>query len=284
MALKRTEENLWRVLFDDEEVQRSLAQLDSGTPVAAQDVDIDIETETAPEKIDTPKASLGALVKRVPLFWRGAAAGFAAGAIVAWIAHPSATEVVSTPVAAVGAKLPTPATVAAPIVVEPASQAATEPATQPASLPAGEIHGSQAASAPALEAAKTEVTKPAPEEKPVAVSGDRHDDIMAAAKDKNWARVLSLAKRSKAATQSPDTAFAIAEAQRQGGTAEAALAAYSDFFKNFPSDGHADDAEFWAAEILRQQGKSAEAKALYEKVAADENSNFKKSAQKHLTP
>ena len=94
---------------------------------------------------------------------------------------------------------------------------------------------------------------------------------------------MTLAQKNKGALDA-ETAFAIAEAQRQAGTAEAALTAYTDFFKNFPSDNHADDAEFWAAEIYRGQGKHAEAKALYEKVAADPNSNFHKSAQKHVNP
>ncbi len=321
VALKRTEENLWRVLFDDEEVQRSLAQLDTRAPGEAPpaDIDIDIQTETAS---DTPRAarSVGgtsasgidwlARFNRLPRFWTGAAAGFIAGWLGAWVMRPAAAPQTPPPIVqkqapktelAKAASLPTAPTAAAneaepkasadkpaaenpadakPAEAKPADAKAEEPKAVPPTAPPHEAPPTH--EAPATPTPREVPATPPPREVPAtAQAGDRHDDILGASKDKNWRRVLTLAQKNKGPLDA-ETAFAIAEAQRQGGTAEAALVAYTDFFKNFPSDNHADDAEFWAAEIYRGQGKHAEAKALYEKVAADPNSNFRKSAQKHL--
>jgi CRP-like cAMP-binding protein len=252
VALKRTEENLWRVLFDDEEVQRSLAQLDLGGPKPAAEIEIDIDEGEVTQPIAAARVPVVAEPRDGSRFLLGAAVGFAAGVLLMWIARPAPHPVpaVTTVVAA------KPRAASLPVVALPA------PASEP-------IHVAEPEEAVAPPVAKAE-------------HAPGRDEILSAAKSGNWRVALTRVKKYKSPVPDPEIAFIGAEAQRQAGSADDALIAYLDFIKTFPSDGRTDDAQFWAAEIYRQQGKADLAKALYEQVAATVGSNFRTSAQKHL--
>jgi CRP-like cAMP-binding protein len=289
VALKRTEENLWRVLFDDDEVQRSMANLgDSlGDALEEQDKEVDPVLAAAPApvapkpvakavnasnftKTITPAAVLLTPeeaakqktlsdIMRERSFLYGVAAGFLGGIIATLLidamrAPPSAPEP-QAPVA----------------IVQPQVKPASMPASLPASAPA-----SMAASAPVEE------DEPVVAKKPKAPEGANPErDLLAEAyKAGNYKQVLSSAKKLPQPLTG-DAGFMFCDAQRQTGV-PSALQCYLDFATAEPKHGKTDDAQFWAAELLVQQGKAADARALYEKVAANEKSNFRNSAAKRL--
>lgn len=78
-------------------------------------------------------------------------------------------------------------------------------------------------------------------------------------------------------------AFAVADSQRQVGQIDKALSGYLGFRAKYPSSSRADDAAFWAADLLAQKGKRDDADKLYQVVADDPSSNFRNSAQKRLS-
>ena len=127
-------------------------------------------------------------------------------------------------------------------------------------------------------------SKAEPDAKAKPAGGAARDEFMDTAKKGNWKGALALGKKLKASgvALDPEAIFTIAEAQRIAGTGDVALAAYLDFIKTYPNDNRTDDAQFWAADIYRTQGKADQARELYQKVADTAGSNYRNSAQKHL--
>lgn len=76
--------------------------------------------------------------------------------------------------------------------------------------------------------------------------------------------------------------FLIAEAERAAGANGEALASYLAFIEKYPTNVYADDARFWAAEILLGQGKKAEAKVLYQRILASPKTRYRSSAESRL--
>ncbi|MCC6810538.1 MAG: cyclic nucleotide-binding domain-containing protein [Deltaproteobacteria bacterium] len=311
VALKRTEENLWRVLFDDDEVQKSIAQLGDAptlanagtapapvpapvpaagqTPIAAPAGSVARRslpqvaafTKTiAPAAVlsDEPKASWRTTIKE-RAFQLGAGAGFFAGVLL-------------TALVALSLRGPTPVdehTVTEPASLPasaPASQAVGEPASEPTSAPASlPTEMAQAASQeiPPLPAPASQEATPAPAPKknePKIVASPDRDALVEAYSAGKYRQVLQSAKKLQAPLDG-DAQFMICDAERHLGLPNA-LPEYLSFIKNYPDHGRTDDAQYWAADLLAQQGKIAEARALFEKVAANAGSNFKNSAVKRL--
>lgn len=77
--------------------------------------------------------------------------------------------------------------------------------------------------------------------------------------------------------------FTIAQAHRRAGDASAALAEYLAFAEAYPDNVYADDAQFWAAEILAERGQRREAAELYRAVIANPKTNLKARATKRLS-
>jgi soluble lytic murein transglycosylase len=76
--------------------------------------------------------------------------------------------------------------------------------------------------------------------------------------------------------------FIMAQAQRRGGDASAALAEYLAFAEAYSDNVYADDAQFWAAEILAERGQRSEAAELYRAVIANPKTNLRQRAKKRL--
>ena len=74
----------------------------------------------------------------------------------------------------------------------------------------------------------------------------------------------------------------LAHAQRGGGMNQAAIKNYLEFAAKFPKNIYSDDANYWAAELLLTQGKKAQARSLYEKIAANPKSSHRAEATKRL--
>ena len=293
VALKRTEENLWRVLFDDEEVQRSLAQLDLNGPQAVAEVEVDMDdaAPTAPvaaavlagPPLARPALAPGQQAPSYGVFATGLVMGFAAGICVMWLARPEPGKPATM---AIG-NLP-------PIVVPKVPEAKKEPALEATkAMPPDAQAVAQPVAPPVVPPGATKVELKA-EATPEAKADTRpatqvagapgRDEFMDAAKKGNWKGALALGKKLKASgvALDPEAIFTIAEAQRVAGSGAAALDAYLDFIKTYPSDNRTDDAEFWAADIYRTQGKADQARELYQKVADTPGSNYRTSAQKHV--
>lgn len=330
VALKRTEENLWRMLFDDDEVQKSIAQLGDlpGQQQAGDDDDITVDEEVAteqpaaatastPSPVATPvvaaasaqpaaekrhvtrtfapaavllesdaKKPWPAMVKE-QAFRFGAAAGFGGGVILTLLLSALFRDAPApVPNEPTVAKVSAPASQPASMAVAPASLPASAPASAPVAVtevPAKEPGKDVAAkeepsSQPAkkVEPVSPDVPRVAP---PRSTNPDR-DALSEAYKAGNFKEVAALAKKLPKPLD-PDGEFMRVEAERHMGVASA-LDDYLAFAKSYPNHSKADDAQFWAADFYTNQGKTAEARALYEKIAANEKSNFRTSAQKRL--
>jgi TolA-binding protein len=117
-------------------------------------------------------------------------------------------------------------------------------------------------------------------EPPKPAKSAERDAMTAAYKAGNYKEALAISKRLPQPLDG-DAAFMTCDSQRQTG-APAALDCYLEFAKSYPTHHRVDDAQFWAADLYTSQGKAKEARALYEKVAANEKSNFRTSAAKRL--
>jgi CRP-like cAMP-binding protein/TolA-binding protein len=368
VALKRTEENLWRVLFDDDEVQRSIATLGDAEAERTRAAAFHDEArEPTPElkiakpaftKTITPAAVLltpeeAAQQKKFSdlmrdrAFMVGLAVGFVGGAILTYVIDASRAKP-----AAVAASAPvTPAQVvkrAEPLKAEPSTAPvkdeaprdtvkadalkleppqAEPPQAEPPKVEGAKVEGAKVEGAKVegakvegakvegakvegakvegakvegakvegakvegakvegakVEGAKSERLKgetPKAEAKPDA--SPERELLSEASKAGNYKQVLASAKKLPQPLDA-DAAFMVCEAQRQTG-APNALQAYMTFITEHPNHGRTDDAQFWAAEMLVQQGRTSEARVLYEKVAGNERSNFRNSAAKRLQP
>lgn len=313
VALKRTEENLWRVLFDDDEVQRSLAQLDQSSPAVDAAVDAQLADQQAaagrvaevpapdarpvPTSIASEAARVApavAVAARPP--WQYATAGFVGGVAASLFVQllmpnapaPAAPQPVAqvAPVAqpdpveptAVGGPAPT---AERGVETTAAASAPSAPGPAPVETPPTEAKPAEAKPSEA-KPAETKPTEAKPAE-PAAAAKPNDTERAAlgdAYKAGQFKQVLSLARKLPAPLD-PDAAFMVADAERNTGAATA-LQSYLDFVAAQPGHHRADDAQFWAAELYTQRGMAAEAKALYEKVAANEKSNFRNSAVKRL--
>ena len=74
----------------------------------------------------------------------------------------------------------------------------------------------------------------------------------------------------------------LAHAEREAGQRELALKDYTAFIAAYPNYVVTDDAQFYAAEILVQEGKVEEARALFKAVADNPKSDFRTSAVARL--
>ncbi len=75
-----------------------------------------------------------------------------------------------------------------------------------------------------------------------------------------------------------ESEFKTAEAAHRTGRPGKALELYGAFADKYPTNVYADDALFFSAELLTGQGALTEARALFERVAADPESNLRKKA------
>ncbi len=322
VALKRTEENLWRVLFDDDEVQRSIAQLGDSVlpeedPAPAPRPRATAAASTAFTRTITPAAVLltpeEAARQRPAVSWvrersfaLGLAAGLLGGVIGTLIidAVRSRPPLVPAPALAVETSTSEAALPHAredvspfddPLTVDfdgerrletaggPITDAPNDPSVKSAPAPV-----KTAVPEPSDAPAKTEPpakAEPAPKSQPPmpdpnAPGAAERELLTEAYKAGNYKQVLQSARKLPAPLDG-DVAFMVCDSQRHTGS-PTALQAYLDFTRDYPAHHRADDAQFWAAELLMQQGKMADARPLYEKVAANEKSNFRNSAAKRL--
>jgi CRP-like cAMP-binding protein len=74
--------------------------------------------------------------------------------------------------------------------------------------------------------------------------------------------------------------FVTAQAARQAGFDDRALALYGSFCEKYPDNVYADDARFWSAKVLAGRGDLARAREFFEAVAADPRSNLRRRAAK----
>ncbi len=363
VALKRTEENLWRVLFADDEVQRSLAELDEAastdsddslpppgdstasaddgrtqppdesvqgpTTASPSDAAADgLALASSSEATDARQDASGAAPTEAAtamspqmrrLFFAGIATGAGGGVALTLFAVLLIALLRSTPVQPAPAE-PELAAITATADAsgqpkEQAEQDEDEPADaadNPTSAPQqgadvadnpGPQHDADAAEpqpqAPKVEqpqqakesgaaAAKAGTSSAnAPEEpKDEAAIADRKEmrrAMVSAFKAGKYADAVKLGRALRQKYKIDwEAEFAIAEAERNAGFAEDAIASYRAFVASYPGNLYVDDAEFWLAELLTARGKKAEAKALYQRVAADDKSNFQTSAKARL--
>jgi hypothetical protein len=76
--------------------------------------------------------------------------------------------------------------------------------------------------------------------------------------------------------------FVLAEATRLARYCPEAVQRYAGFIERFPNNTRTDDAHFWLAECLRQQGDKKGARWHYKAVLAASHSNLAKQARKRL--
>ncbi|MEE8408515.1 MAG: cyclic nucleotide-binding domain-containing protein [Myxococcota bacterium] len=76
--------------------------------------------------------------------------------------------------------------------------------------------------------------------------------------------------------------FTLAQAQRRAGYKAAALTSYLAFAEKHPKNVYADDAQFYAAEILVSGGKNERAVELYRAIIVNPKTNLKARAEKAL--
>lgn len=79
-----------------------------------------------------------------------------------------------------------------------------------------------------------------------------------------------------------ETHFILAETMRQLEHHKEAIVLYKDFMKTFAGNAFIDDAQFWLAFLLQGQGETEQAKKLYETVLANPKSKFRTAAEREL--
>ena len=288
VALQRTEENIWRALYDDNEVQRSLAELAESlepelqrpkvatAPVLAEELDIPIdEGEPGP---DMPVDEIPRPVKRRGILWPVVAAVAAIGvltvAVVLWPStdQPSAEDTVA-PSAARGP--------------EPLGRTREAGGTQAARTGTADDGAPTVESEPALAPQVAPTPRLEPQSAPtIAVPTDRkalRRMLMQEHKSAHYPEAIAagVALREHFALDW-EAELTLAHALRLGGDPATALAMYTGFLEMYPTNAFADDVRFWAAELWSAQGEAVKARPFYEQVAADAKSNFRTAARERL--
>lgn len=293
VALRRSEENLWRVLFDDDEVQRSIANLDPDAQQAADraidELEIAVETQASP---------VPSILGRTPVpaqrwtFLHGLLGGLPAGAVVGAVAMmmvspqpaslataspPTVQKVVAKPIAIEKAEpIPTPTGTSATTTT---TTTTTTPTTPAAAATGPSVVAAVVTPVPSAPVVAEKLVEPKPT---VKANSEGASAIFDAWKAANYKQVIQLAAAQDAATLDEMTIFYLADAQRQVGQVDKALAGYLAFRTRYPQSSKADDAAFWAADLLSSKGKKDDAMKLYQLVADDPASNFRNSATKRL--
>jgi hypothetical protein len=107
--------------------------------------------------------------------------------------------------------------------------------------------------------------------------------VIAANRREAYAEVITLGAELEA-TYGLDweAEWVIAEAHRLARRCPDAVVRYAGFVERFPSNTRTDDAHFWMAECLRQQGDKKGARWHYKAVLSTPSSNLARSAKKRL--
>lgn len=107
--------------------------------------------------------------------------------------------------------------------------------------------------------------------------------LFAAFRSKKLDEALELGKKLESEHHLDwEAEFLLAEAHRMAGNTRIALRRYEAFCVSFPTNSRADDAHFWAGEILRLQNQTKAAKRHYGIVAANQRSNLRAVAKRRL--
>ncbi len=249
VAIERTEENLWSVLLSDDDVQETLAELrDTPDPTPETYEEDRTSPELIPACAEVPRESPAILPPRTyPLKGLGLAAlgGLAIGVLMTVLVTRAPKDQSPSAPPPVVTKAETPA---------PVEETKAEP--EP----------------PSEDATMTDVERRELRRKFFELL--RANDHTAAVKLGQ--------KLRKAAPGDWETAFGTAEAERQIGQLDEALASFGDFARAFPSNVRADDARFWMAEILTRLGRRDEAKDLLREVLKNPKTRFRASAEEKL--
>lgn len=312
IALQRTEENIWRALYDDSDVQRTLGELAESLEPPAQAAPLPPPAPIVADSVEealtaaTSNIDVTARIRRHPtpaaprrfrrvrreIIYALGVTAFMGIALIAVSQLTPPDEVLApepeppaTAVVEPGAAEPTlaePELTPSPAAEPVPTAAETEPAVETTPSPAVEPEpAAEPAPSPAVEPEVTPSPTPAapsPERKALrrrliqAEQDGRHAEALAAGLamrerfDMDWEAQLNLG-----------------HAQRLTGAVADALATYLDFVAKYPTNVFADDARFWAAEMLLAQGNVAKARPLLQQVAADPKSNFRAAAEEKLT-
>lgn len=287
VALKRTEENLWRTLFEDDDVQRSIGSLsEPSTPITAlqpppaatwnqqtppggvklpkpgPDVDVLLRERDAREAalrgvhaVELTKARRGG-VRQGGL--AGALAGVALGLAVGFALAGRPVKQADVTVVERAIEPPAPQPAPPPPLEEP------PPPPPPDTPVAGE---------PALA---TSVALD-PEMKRL------RRELMSAERGGNHARAITAGLALESAGGLDwEAGFFLARAQQQGGQATQALTRYTDFIAAYPRNDFTDEAYFYSGEILQARGRKQEAIVAFQNVVTRPKSSLIEQAKAKL--